>query len=70
MKSSDDFKEILIRSGLPVPPGEILHLVYRVYNEDWFAKTQDGWLWMDAQGGRERVWVPSLYGPGSVYGND
>lgn len=62
--TSDDYKAILREKKLPVPPGEIRKLRYRLYNEDWWALTEDGWLWLDFRPDVEpKVWKPSRYGP-------
>jgi len=63
-RTSAENRELLRSHGLPeLPDGEVTELRYRVHHEDWHARVDGQWYWLDAREGITPEWRPSILGP-------
>jgi len=46
--------------GLPPVPGTVIRFRYVAQEDDWWAESDLGWLWLEPRNG---IWTPAPLGP-------
>lgn len=68
MRTQEEWTGILERNGLPAPVGRVLDMRHPMTTQDWWVRTDQGWLWLRGPGPHgetpdRREWVPAPHGP-------
>lgn len=63
-KSSGEYKQYLVKNGIPVPRERIVNVRSSFSKDDWWYQNAKGqWYWLDGRQGAEKMWKTSIYGP-------